>query len=673
MGLLESGGAPDPVERWLTDELDRNIWRSPVAAYLLRDAVAGTVRARGGSTEHSGSRQLADRVDAEITLLERVLALQHRFPMLGLSSTSDGAVTGEASWVSFDSGAWLVGVAGVETEQDMVIALDAAAVLAAVSVTAAGTSASLPRFRFTRGPTARDGLLGPRVPGLGVVFLEDPSAAVARAVWPQRAGYLGILGLVLSVTLFGGYLLLRDVRRETRLAALRSHFVSSVSHELKTPLTSIRLFAETLRMRGATDPATQAEYLDTIVGESERLTRLLNNVLDQSQIEQDRKIYHPTTTSLPEIVDRAAAAMEYPLSQGGFALQVDTQEKVPSVMVDGDAVEQAILNLLTNAMKYSGEGRAIAVRLYAVDGHAVIEVTDQGVGIPEKEQARVTEKFYRVRSPENDRIPGTGLGLTLVDHMARAHGGRLEVRSEVGRGSTFAIHLAAGGCSVSRILVVEDDPAILRGLSDNLQAESHEVLTASDGEEGYRLIVERKLDLIILDLMLPKLGGYEVCRKVRAEGVHTPILILSARGEESDRVLGLDLGADDYVTKPFSVRELLARVRALLRRAQPATVLPSELRFADIVVDFKRFEARKGDTLLEMTRKEFGMLQFLAARASEVVRRDELLDEVWDYRNYPTTRTVDNHIALLRAKIEDDASAPQHLLTVHGVGYKLVM
>ncbi len=226
---------------------------------------------------------------------------------------------------------------------------------------------------------------------------------------------------------------------------------------------------------------------------------------------------------------------------------------------------------------------------------------------------------------------------------------------------------------MSRILVVEDDPAILRGLSDNLKAESHEVLTASDGEEGYRLIVERKLDLIILDLMLPKLGGYEVCRKVRAEGVHTPILILSARGEESDRVIGLDLGADDYVTKPFSVRELLARVRALLRRAQPATVLPSELRFADIVVDFKRFEACKGDTLLEMTRKEFGMLQFLAARAGEVVRRDELLDEVWDYRNYPTTRTVDNHIASLRAKIEDDASAPQHLLTVHGVGYKLVM
>ena len=139
--------------------------------------------------------------------------------------------------------------------------------------------------------------------------------------------------------------------------------------------------------------------------------------------------------------------MEYPLLQGGFTLQVDTEAGLGSVVVDADAVEQAMLNLLSNAMKYSGEDREIVVRLYAVDGHAVIEVTDQGVGIPEKEQARVTEKFYRVRSPENDRIPGTGLGLTLVDHMASAHGGRLEVRSEVGRGSTFAIHLPLEGAS----------------------------------------------------------------------------------------------------------------------------------------------------------------------------------------------------------------------------------
>lgn len=225
---------------------------------------------------------------------------------------------------------------------------------------------------------------------------------------------------------------------------------------------------------------------------------------------------------------------------------------------------------------------------------------------------------------------------------------------------------------MSRILVVEDDAAILRGLTDNLESESHEVVTARDGETGYRLVHEQNPDLIILDLMLPKLGGYELCRKVRSEGVTVPILMLTARGEEADQVHGLDLGADDYVTKPFSVRELLARVRALLRRAQPPTALPDELRFDDLVVDFRRYEATKGGKSLELTRKEFGTLRFLAARAGEVVTRDELLQEVWDYRHYPTTRTVDNHVASLRAKIEEVASEPQHLLTVHGVGYKLV-
>jgi DNA-binding response OmpR family regulator len=168
------------------------------------------------------------------------------------------------------------------------------------------------------------------------------------------------------------------------------------------------------------------------------------------------------------------------------------------------------------------------------------------------------------------------------------------------------------------------------------------------------------------------MSGYEVCRKVRDEGVTTPILMLTARGEEADRVLGLDLGADDYVSKPFSVRELLARVRALVRRANPPTTLPDELRFEDVVVDFRRFEASKGGQPLEMTRREFGVLRFLAARAGEVVRRGELLEEVWGSKDYITMRTVDNHLASLRAKLEERASEPRHLLTMRGVGYKFV-
>lgn len=228
---------------------------------------------------------------------------------------------------------------------------------------------------------------------------------------------------------------------------------------------------------------------------------------------------------------------------------------------------------------------------------------------------------------------------------------------------------------MKRILIIEDDLAILRGLKDNLEYESYEVLSATDGEQGYCLIQEKKPDLVILDLMLPKMSGYELCRKVREEGMTIPILMLTARGEEVDRVLGLDLGADDYVTKPFSVPELLARIRAIMRRIQQTKTgdLPDDLKFGNVSIDFKCFEAKKGDKILDLSRKEFGILRLLAARAGEVVTRDELLDEVWGYDHYPTTRTVDNHIALIRTKLEDDPSQPRHLITVHGVGYKLVL
>jgi DNA-binding response OmpR family regulator len=225
---------------------------------------------------------------------------------------------------------------------------------------------------------------------------------------------------------------------------------------------------------------------------------------------------------------------------------------------------------------------------------------------------------------------------------------------------------------MSRILVVEDDAAILRGLADNLACESHDVLMATDGERACSMVREQKPDLVILDLMLPRMSGYDVCRTLRGEGVTTPILMLTARGDESDRVLGLDLGADDYLTKPFSIRELLARVRALLRRTQAAAPSIDVLRFADTSIDFKRYDAQKAGTPIDMTKKEFGVLRYLAARAGEVVTREELLDQVWGYDAMPTTRTVDNHIAALRAKLEDDPSQPRHLQTVHGVGYKWV-
>jgi DNA-binding response OmpR family regulator len=229
---------------------------------------------------------------------------------------------------------------------------------------------------------------------------------------------------------------------------------------------------------------------------------------------------------------------------------------------------------------------------------------------------------------------------------------------------------------MTTVLAIEDDPAILRGLADNLRFEGYEVITATDGETGYRLQQDRKPDLILLDLMLPRMSGFEFCRKLRGEGIQTPVLMLTARSEEPDRVLGLDLGADDYVTKPFSVRELMARVRALLRRSQPGAngnpVLPDDLHFGGMDIDFRSYEARRNGEPVDMTRKEFAILRFLASRAGEVVTRDDLLNEVWGYESYPSSRTVDNHVAGLRAKLERDSSQPEHIKTVHGVGYKFV-
>jgi DNA-binding response OmpR family regulator len=223
---------------------------------------------------------------------------------------------------------------------------------------------------------------------------------------------------------------------------------------------------------------------------------------------------------------------------------------------------------------------------------------------------------------------------------------------------------------MSRILIIEDEAALQKALADNFRFESYEVLTAPDGETGYALVKEKNPDVILLDVMLPRMSGFELSRRLRAEGVQTPILMLTARAAEDDRIAGLDFGADDYVSKPFSLRELSARVRALLRRRVPPRSMPDELLFDDVRIDFRSYKAWQNKQALELTRKEFHLLRLLAARAGEAVTRDELLDEIWGEETHVTTRTVDTHIANLRAKIERNPKEPRRLITVHGIGYR---
>jgi two-component system alkaline phosphatase synthesis response regulator PhoP len=223
-----------------------------------------------------------------------------------------------------------------------------------------------------------------------------------------------------------------------------------------------------------------------------------------------------------------------------------------------------------------------------------------------------------------------------------------------------------------RILIVDDEPDMLLGLKDNFEFEGYQVLTAGDGTAGLELARAEKPDLVVLDLMLPRLSGLEVCKTLRGEGFDKPIVMVTARGQEIDKVVGLELGADDYVTKPFSIRELLARVRAVLRRAEGRRQRLQSYRFADLEFDFETYKALRKGQPLEMSPREFELLRYLIERKGETVSRDQLLEDVWGYESYPSTRTVDTHIAKLRAKIGDSGSEPKYILTIHGMGYKFI-
>lgn len=225
-----------------------------------------------------------------------------------------------------------------------------------------------------------------------------------------------------------------------------------------------------------------------------------------------------------------------------------------------------------------------------------------------------------------------------------------------------------------RVLLVEDEKGLILTLTDRLESESFSVDVASDGKAGFDKAVAGSYDLIILDVMLPKKNGYDVCRDLRQKGITTPILMLTAKGETLDKVLGLKLGADDYLTKPFEVIELLARVEALLRRSPAATNgrTAGAFRFGHITVDFKRAEVTKDDHPVELSAMEFKLLQHLIENRGMVHSRDQLLDAVWGYDAMPSTRTVDVHIAWLRQKLESNPKHPHFIQTVHGMGYKFI-
>jgi signal transduction histidine kinase len=419
--LLAARREPNAVRGFLSNEVNGEGRLTLPELYMIRTLL--------GSPDIQTGQKISERI-AE---MEQAAALAKDFPRVRAQIES-GAARDGSTWVPYgrfpDKDPWLVTMTSPQPPLPGLVTVVSSAMVAPPGAKLLS--------RSTEGDALGEGFPGLRVEWTDNRILETGSRGLPAGIW------IAALALVLGAAVFGGYLLLRDVNRDVRMAEVRSQFVASVSHELKTPLTAIRMFAETLAMGRARDERAKSEYLETIVGESERLARLVDNVLDFSKIEQGKMIYRLRPTRLDEVAGSAARAMQFPLAQQGFQLHLSVAEDMPELQADPDAIQQAILNLLTNAMKYSGDAREIDLRLAARNGDAVIEVADHGLGMAPEEQKHIFEEFYRAPSQENRLIAGTGLGLTLVAHIAKAHGGRMEVKSAPGAGSTFCMSLPIG-------------------------------------------------------------------------------------------------------------------------------------------------------------------------------------------------------------------------------------
>jgi signal transduction histidine kinase len=459
-GLLRSGVKPEDLLPLVQESLDRTrgfalpgllAWRD-----LALEIAAGVDAAAGVSLRRAVEEVVASRA----ATLESLENLRRDFP--GLLATTRGGresstPSGAPSWIPYGREPWLVGVlAGVEGAQTPVAVIQPALMLGpapGIDASEAGTGevetggetlrAAWRNANFLPAGEAGGESLGPALNGLRVSFppgISPPLDGRGVEGWLFRL----LLPVILILTGFTAYLAWRDVRRETEAVRLRSQFVSSVTHELKTPLTSIRMFAETLRLGRHSSPEVQREYLDTVVHETERLSRLINNVLDFARIERGEKTYHMGPTDVGAAAREAARAVAYPLAQGNYTLNAEIAEDLPLLDADSDALTQALLNLLTNAIKFSPEGTEIGLRVLKERGEVLFQVADQGRGIPSQDHKSIFRDFYRTADAEEEGIPGTGLGLSLVAHVANAHGGRVEVESEVGQGSLFTIRIPVG-------------------------------------------------------------------------------------------------------------------------------------------------------------------------------------------------------------------------------------
>ncbi len=431
-----------PILDRLEGMMEEIRWLPSSALYFIRDIIVKLQEKSQDSALLERTKNLVQTVQSSIKDLERLESLKSFVSSWMLRRRSLGQSEDHLMWKSHGDIPWIVGIREInEGHSQALLAFNGPGILSTL-IEETGLAKTFPgTCRISVSPAGEGFLPGGSFEGFRIQFDETDVSAWSKSSLPFPILYWSILVLVIGFTSFGGYLLWRDVVRELSIAEMRSQFTATVSHELKTPLTSIRMFAEALTMGVHKRPEAQKEYLHTIISESERLGRLLNNVLDFSKIEQGTRTYRFEPTSLQDVIFATEKVMAFPMDQKGFDLQVKVEEGIPEIRADRDALEQAVLNLLHNAMKYSGESREIHLKLHRNGDTVCIDVIDHGIGIAEQNKGRIFGKFFRIPGIENQTVPGTGLGLTIVSHIAQSHGGRVEVFSQPREGSTFSLIL----------------------------------------------------------------------------------------------------------------------------------------------------------------------------------------------------------------------------------------
>lgn len=429
------------IER-LIELLKENTLLPPAGLYLILDITEKLKTKAMDSDPADGTRSIEKTAEDRLEDVKKVLSLKPYVKGWISSRRSRFEINEGGYWQAFGEIPWIVDIRYIpETDVQYLFAFHGPNILDS-TLEKDRLGDTFPGFCSIK-PLSQNGgfSLGSRFRDLQLQFSDNGVASWSSSSLPLPIFYWLILILVIGFTGFGMYLLWRDFRRELKLAELRSQFAASVSHELKTPLTAIRMYAEALTLGVRQKPEEQQDYLHTIINESERLSRLLNNVLDFSKIEQGTRTYSFQPTSPMEVIEEAAKAIAFPMRQKGFNIQLEIGNNIPSIRADKDALEQAVLNLLHNALKYSGDSRDIILKLYQTEYEVCFEVKDYGIGISDQDKNQIFSRFFRGPTSENQRIPGTGLGLTIVSHIAQAHGGRVEVNSQPEKGSIFTIIL----------------------------------------------------------------------------------------------------------------------------------------------------------------------------------------------------------------------------------------